>query len=93
MFEALLLIALPLAHEPRAETRPPVKPSLELLEFLGEFGDDEAGWFEDDPAPAPDARRPAGEAARTGTKAPSKAPPRKSSPSSPPAPPAAKEPA
>jgi len=60
VLEALLLTAVATGDAaPSAESRTP-KPSLELLEFLGEFGDDEEGLFED--AGAPVARAPAKDA-------------------------------
>lgn len=47
MLEALLLTAVTQGTAAtHAESRTPSKPSLELLEFLGEFGDDEEGLFE-----------------------------------------------
>ncbi|MET0292518.1 MAG: hypothetical protein ABW136_09160 [Steroidobacteraceae bacterium] len=60
MLEALLLGALSGSAMPLADSRVPTKPSLELLEFLGEFGDDEDGVFDTDEAatPAPVPRTP-----------------------------------
>lgn len=48
MLEALLLGSLANAASPLTQAAPaPPKPSLELLEFLGEFGDDEEGLLDD----------------------------------------------
>jgi hypothetical protein len=63
VLELLLIVALD-GTAPYAEgPKPP--PSLELLEFLGEFGDDEDGLFDDEPvqprepAAGPPAQKPA----------------------------------
>jgi len=61
VLEVLLLAAVTDGAVVQAENRTPSKPSLELLEFLGEFGEDDEGLFEGaDPgtserAPAKDA--------------------------------------
>ncbi len=46
MLEALLLTALNGTSSPHADAGRRHPPSLELLEFLGEFGDDEDGLFD-----------------------------------------------
>jgi hypothetical protein len=62
VLEALLLTTVTAQAVPLSEARKVASPSLELLEFLGEFGDDEEGLFEGEPgpegkrAPAKDAR-------------------------------------
>ena len=93
MLEALLLTAVTVQAAPLAQPGKAAPPSLELLEFLGEFGDDEEGLFDGETgsdggrAPAKDAR-----AGRTqpGAKSPP-APPASATPA--PAPPArSKEP-
>ena len=84
MLEALLLTAVTSGNAAAlAESRTPSKPSLELLEFLGEFGDDDDGLFED--AGAGGARTPARDARAA---PPSSVTPKAPSPA--PAPPASK---
>ena len=59
VLEALLLTAVTGQATPLTEARRPAAPSLELLEFLGEFGDDEEGLFDGGaapPAPPKDAK-------------------------------------
>jgi hypothetical protein len=57
----MLLVVTLNADAPLVEASRPAPPSLELLEFLGEFGDDEDGLFGEEPGPPrePAARRPA----------------------------------
>jgi hypothetical protein len=51
VLEALLLTAVTAQALPHADARKGPPPSLELLEFLGEFGDDEDGLFEGEGSP------------------------------------------
>lgn len=85
VLEALLLSAVSVqaaAYAQPGKATPP--PSLELLEFLGEFGDDEEGLF--DGETGSDAARAPAKDAGAGKPAPGTKPPPASPPASAPAP-------
>jgi hypothetical protein len=80
VLEALLLLAAGLQSGPRAESSRASPPSLELLEFLGEFGEDEEGLF--DGESTPDGTRAPVKGAREGVTSPPRTKsPRPTSPS------------
>jgi hypothetical protein len=81
VLEVLMLSAIGIQAAPQAAPNRPDPPSLELLEFLGEFGDDEDGLLD---AEAPVKEK---EATRTppARRAPAPAPPGSMAPAAPPA--------
>jgi len=86
VLEALLLSAVSVQAAPYADSGRSTPPSLELLEFLGEFGDDEEGLF--DGETGSDAARAPAKDASTGKPTQGKKPAPASPPASTPAPPA-----